>query len=168
MNTRRNWRWHRSMFDNPSNVCQWKLIWCRHSLEAKNCCCKLGNSDIDFFNFRNCQVWNFKISNLFEKTKFCNHLYQNQNWKSKKYLAISQKSSITLLKFHAMSLVLWNLINYCYYCKISQFMVKFCKSPKYLGKKLLNDLEKQSNIPWILLTFIHAIKKGQKLGNFCP
>ena len=33
----------------------------------KKCHFQIGNCDIDFFNFRHRQVWNFKILNLFEQ-----------------------------------------------------------------------------------------------------
>ncbi len=98
---------------------------------------QLGNCDIDFFNFRHQKVRNFEISNLFERSQnfaviFCKYL--KQNWKSTKYFEISQKPRVIPLKFHEMSLVSWNLVNYC---KITQFLIKLCKSLKDFKKILL-------------------------------
>ncbi len=90
----------------------------------------VGNCNIDFFNFCHCQVWNFKILNLFEQ----NWYFPVTFWKyrkSKKYFAISWKPSVIPLKFCEMSLVSWNLTNYC---KILQFLIKFGKSLKDLRK----------------------------------
>ncbi len=47
------------------------------------------NCDIDFFNFRHCKVWNFEISNQFERNwnfavNFWKH--QKQKLKSTKYI----------------------------------------------------------------------------------
>jgi hypothetical protein len=52
----------------------------------------LGNCDIDFFNFRNQKVWNFEISNLFERNRNFEVIFQKywkQNQKSTKYFEIS-------------------------------------------------------------------------------
>ncbi len=76
----------------------------------------LGNCDFDFFNFGHRQVRNFEILNQFERNQnfaVIFRKYRKQNWKSTKYYAISWKSSVIPLKFREMSLVLWNLINYC-------------------------------------------------------
>ncbi len=51
------------------------------------------------------------------------------------------------LKFREMLPASWNLVNYC---KITQFLIKFCKSLKDLRKILLEGLKKQSNIALIL------------------
>jgi hypothetical protein len=126
----------------------------------------IGNCDIDFFNFCHRQVWNLEILNLFEGNQNFAVIfwkYQNQNQKSTKYFATSQKPSIVPLKFCEISLDSWNLISYC---KISQILVKFGKSLKGLGKILLKWLGKKSNIGLILSTF-DALKNGRKLGNFC-
>ncbi len=115
--------------------------------------------DTDFFNFHHCQVWDFKISNLFER---------NRN--STKYFATSRKLSVIPLKFHEMSLVLWNLINYC---KISQFIIKFGKSSKdfrkillkWLGKTVkywLNFVNSRSCTEKCLTTFIHNLNKSSQ------
>ncbi len=77
---------------------------------------QLGNCDIHFFNFRHWKVQNFEILNLFERNQNFAAIfwkYRKLNWKSTKYLAISWTSSVKPLKFCEMSLVLWNLINYC-------------------------------------------------------
>ncbi len=97
----------------------------------------VGNCDIDFLNFRQCQVWNFKILNLYKWNQNFGVVfqkYQKQNWKSTNYCTTSWKPSVIPLKFHEMSLVSSNLINYW---KISQFLVKFCKSLKDIRKILL-------------------------------
>ncbi len=130
----------------------------------KVCC--LDNCDIDFLKFRHCQVQNFKIFNLYKWNRNFGVIfrkYWKQNGKSTKYFKTSQKPRVIPLKFLEMPLVLWNLINYC---KITQFLIKFCISLKDLRKILLKLLEKQSNIALILLTFIHALKNGQNLSNF--
>jgi hypothetical protein len=51
--------------------------------------------DIDFFNFRHCQVWNFKILNLFEQNQdfaVIFQKYQKWNQKSRKYFTTIVKS----------------------------------------------------------------------------
>ncbi len=68
------------------------------------------------------------------------------------------------LKFHEMSLVMWNLT---YFCKITQLLIKFCKSLKDFRKILSKWLGKTFQYCLNLLTFIHALKNGQKLANFC-
>ncbi len=118
--------------------------------------------------FLTCIIAKFEISNLFKRNQNFVVIfwkYWEPNRKSTKYFTTSQKPSIIPLKFCEISLVSWNLINYC---KISQFLIKFGKSLKDLRKKLLNDLQKQSNIALILLTFIRALKNDIKLGNFHP
>jgi hypothetical protein len=128
----------------------------------------VGNCDIDFLNFCHRQVQNFKISNLYKQKWNFGAIfwkYWKQNWKSTKYFTTSRKPSVIALKFHEMSSVSWNVINYC---KISKFLVKSYKSLKDLRKILIKWLrKKQSNIAIILLTFIHALKNGWKLDNFC-
>ncbi len=88
----------------------------------------LANCNIDFLNFRHRKVRNFEILNLFKRNWNFAVIFQKywkQNQKSTKYFIISWKPRVIQLKFHEMSLVLQNLINYC---KIMQFFVKFCKS----------------------------------------
>jgi hypothetical protein len=89
---------------------------------------QLGNCNFDFLNFCHRQVWNFKILNLYKWNQNFGVIfqkYQKRNWKSTKYFATSRKPCVLPLKFCEMSIVLWNPINYC---KISQFLIKFCKS----------------------------------------
>jgi hypothetical protein len=57
--------------------------------------------------------------------------YWKQNQKSTKYFEFSWKPRVIPVKFHEMSLVLWNLINYC---KIMQFLFKFWKIKKNIVK----------------------------------
>ncbi len=123
----------------------------------------LGNCDIDFFNFRQQKVHNFEISDLFKRNRnfaFIFWKYAKRNQKSTKYFKTSQKPRIIPLKFCEMLLVSWNFTNYC---KITQFLVKLCKTLKDLRKILL---VKKSNIALILLNFVHALKNGRKLANF--
>jgi hypothetical protein len=57
----------------------------------------VGNSDIGFFNFHHQKVRNFQISNMFERNQNFAVIYQkyrNQNLKSTKYFALSQKASV--------------------------------------------------------------------------
>jgi len=94
--------------------CTWQILW-KMIYVSKNIIF-LGNCDIHFFNFRHCQVKTFKILNLVEINQNFAVIfwkYQEQNQKSTKYFAISQKSSVIPLKFREMSLVSWNLVNYC-------------------------------------------------------
>ncbi len=114
----------------------------------------VGNCDIDFLNFRHCKLWNFRISNLYKWNQNFGVIFQKyrkQNRKSTKYFETSWKYSVIPLKFHEMSLVSWTLINYC---KILQFLVKFCKSPKDLRKILQKWLGK-------------TVKYCLNLVNFC-
>ncbi len=125
---------------------------------------KIGNCNIDFFNFRHCQVWNLEILDLFEQNWNFAVIFwkcQKQNWKSTMYIATVWMQSIITLKLHEISLVSWNIIKYS---KISWFLVKFSKSLKDLRKILLNNLE-NSQIVW---TFFHALKNVWKLCNFYP
>ncbi len=69
----------------------------------------------------------FKISVIFWK-------YPKLNRKSTKNNVTEQMQSIVTLKFREISLVSWNLFNYC---KILQFFIKFCKSLKDFRKILL-------------------------------
>ncbi len=128
--------------------------------------CWVGNCDIDFLNFCHHQVWNLEISNLHEWNWNFGIIFpkfRKRKRKSTKYFKISWNPCAIPLKFCEMLLVLWNLINYC---KILQFLIKFCKSSKYLRRLLLKWLGKESDISLLLLTFIHALKNGHKLVNF--
>ncbi len=123
----------------------------------------LGNCDIDFFNFCHCQVQNFDISNLFKQNRnFAVYFWKHRkrNWKSTKYIATEQKQCIIPIKFCEILLVLWNFVNFH---KISQFLIKFCKSLKHFRKILIKWLGKRVKY-W--LNF--ATKNGQKLGKLYP
>ncbi len=103
---------------------------------------RVGNCDIVFTDFHHQKVCNFEILKLFERSQnfaviFCKYL--KRNWKFTKYFKISQKPWVIPLKFHEMSLVLWNLVNFC---KIMQFLIKFYKSLKDFRKILLKWLGK--------------------------
>jgi len=87
-------------------------------------------------------VRHFEISNQFKRNRnfaVISQKYRKRYWKSTKYFETSQKPRVIPLKFCEMSLVLWNLINYC---KITQFLIKFCKSLKDFIKILLKWLGK--------------------------
>ncbi len=102
----------------------------------------IGNCDIDFVNFRNFQSWTFEILNLFDQNQnFAVNFwkYWKQNQKSTKYTATEWKNSIINIKFSGISFFLWNLVNFC---KISQFLITFSKSPKDFRKILLKWLGK--------------------------
>ncbi len=65
----------------------------------------LGNCDMDFFNFRNCRVQNFKILNQSKRDQnfvvnFRKHRKQKQ--KLTKYIKIEQRQSIALLYVGAL------------------------------------------------------------------
>ncbi len=125
----------------------------------------VGNCDIDFLNFRHCQVRNFKILNLYEWNQNFGVIfqkYQKQNWKSTKYFTTSWKPSVIHLKFHEMSLVSSNLINYC---KISQFLVKFCKSLKDIRKLLWKWLGKTIKYFLNFAHFHSCTEKWLKVGQ---
>ncbi len=127
--------------------------------------CYLGNCDINFLNFRHCQVWNFEISNLYEQNQNVGVIfwkYQKQNRKSTKYFETSQKPSVIPLKFCKMSFVSWNLINYC---KILQFLVKFFKRPKDFRKILLKWLGKTVRYCLNFVNFPSRTEKWLKAGQ---
>ncbi len=87
------------------------------------------------------ELLNFE--SIWTKPKFWSHLLKVLKVKLKslltKYIATEQKQSILPPKFHEISLVGWNLVNFF---KISQFLIKFCKSLKDLRKILLKWLGK--------------------------
>ncbi len=126
---------------------------------------KIGNCDIDFLNFHHLQVRNFEISNLYERNWNFGVIflkYQKRKWKSTKCFKASQKPSVIPLKFREMSLVSWNLINYC---KIPQFLIKFCKSPKDLRKMLLKWHGKTVQYWLNFVNFLSCTEKWPKVGQ---
>ncbi len=101
----------------------------------------LGNCDIDFFNFRHCQVWNFKISNLFERNwnfAVIFWKYWKRNWKSTKYFTTERKQSFIALKFCEILLVSfemaagwngdrkWDIFDLSYW-KMTRVGARFCE-----------------------------------------
>ncbi len=125
----------------------------------------VGNCDIDFFNFCHWKVRNFEISNQFERNRNFAVIFsksQKQNWKFTKYFETSQKPRVTPLKFHEMSSVLWNLINYC---KITQFLIKFCKSLKDFRKILLKWLGKTVKYCLNFINCCSCTEKWPKVGQ---
>jgi hypothetical protein len=125
----------------------------------------VGNCNINVLNFCHCQVWNFKILNLYEWNQNFGAVfqkYQKQNQKSTKYFTTSWKPSVIPLKFHEMSLVSWNLVNYC---KISQFLVKFSKSLKDIRKILLKWYGKTIEYCHIFAHFHSCTEKWPKVGQ---
>jgi hypothetical protein len=120
---------------------------------------------LTFFIFRHRKVQNFEISKLFERSWnfaviFGKYLRQNQ--KSTKYFKISPKPRVIPLKFHEMSFVSWNLINYC---KITQFLIKFCKSLKDFRKILLKWLGKTVKYCLNFVNFHSCTEKWPKFGQ---
>jgi len=131
--------------------------------KGRDCSLLLGNCDIDFLNFLHCQVWNFEILHLYEwhwNFGVVFRKYRKWEQKSRKYLEISWKPSVVPLKFCEMSLVLWNLINYC---KILQFPVKFCRSPKDLRKIWLKWLGKTVKYCLNFVNFHSCTEKWPKV-----
>jgi hypothetical protein len=130
----------------------------------------LGNCDIDFFNFCHWKMRSFEILNLFKRSQNFAVIFQKylkQNRKSTKYFKISWMCRVIPMKFREMSLVLVNLLILLTFIKSHNFMLNSVKVWKISEKYCLNDLEKQSNIALISLTFfIHALKNGLKLANF--
>ncbi len=125
----------------------------------------LGNCDFDFLNFHHRQVQNFKILKRYEQNQNFGVIfwkYRKQNRKSTKYFKTYQKPSVIPLKFCEMSLVLWNLINYC---KILQFLVKLCQSPKDLRKILLKLLGKTVKYCLNFVNFHSCTEKWPKVGQ---
>ncbi len=125
----------------------------------------VGNCDIDFFNFCHWKVWNFEILSLLERNRnfaVIFQKYQKRNRKSTKYFKTSQKPRVISLKFHEISLVSWNVVNYC---KITQFLVKFCKSLKDLRKILLNCLGKTVKYCLNFINFHSCTEKWPKVGQ---
>ncbi len=127
----------------------------------------VGNWAIDFFNFCHQKVQNFEISNLFERNwnfAVIFWKYQKPKRKSTKYFKTSQKTRIIPLKFCEMSLVSSNLFKYC---KITQFLIKFCKSLKEFRKILLQSLGKTVKYCLNFVNFCSCtLRNGQKLANF--
>ncbi len=126
---------------------------------------QLGNCDINFLNFCDCQVWNFKISNLYEwnwNFAIIFWKYRRQNWKSTKYITTESRQSIIPLKLSEIMSVLWNLVNFC---KISQFLVKFGKSLKDLRKILLKWLVKTVKYQLNFINFCSCTEKWPKVGQ---
>ncbi len=117
-----------------------------------------------FFNFCHCQIRKSKILNLFKQNQNFTVIIQKYQ-KSTKYFAISWKPSVIPLKFCEMSLVLWNLINYCK--TLSQFLIKLGKSLKDLRTILLKWLGKTVKYQLNFNNF-HSLKNGRKFGNVCP
>ncbi len=66
------------------------------------------------------------------------------------------------LKFCEMSLDSWNLINYC---KITQFLIKFCKSLKDFRKILLIWLGKTVKYFLNFINFHSCAEKWPKVGQ---
>jgi hypothetical protein len=125
----------------------------------------VGNCNIDFLNFCHRQVRNFKISNLYKRKWNFGAIfwkYWKQNWKSTKYFTTSRKPSVIALKFHEMSSVSWNFINYC---KISKFLVKSYKSLKDLRKILLKWLRKTVKYCHNFVNFHSCTEKWLKVGQ---
>jgi len=85
---------------------------------------------MDLFHFQHRQVQNFKISNLFKKTKILQSTFESTKTESKSQQSTSQ---LNQSKYYTNK-NLWNIINNC---KISQFLIKFCKSLKDWRKMLL-------------------------------
>ncbi len=78
------------------------------------------------------------------------------------YFEISQKPRGLPLKFREMLLGSWNLINYC---KITQFLVKFCKILKDCRKILLKWLGKKVKYWLNFVNFCSCTEKWPKIGQ---
>ncbi len=118
-----------------------------------------------FINFCHWKVRNFEILNQFVRNQnfaVIFRKYRKQNWKSSKYFKTSWKPKVIPLKFHEMSLVLWNLINYC---KIMHFLIKFCKSLKNFKKILLKWLGKIFKYCLNFINFCSRTEKWPKVGQ---
>ncbi len=74
----------------------------------------------------------------------------------------SGKPSFIILKFCETSLVSWYLIKYC---KISQFLISFCKSLKDLRKILLKWLEKTVKYCLNFVNFCSCTENWLKVGQ---
>ncbi len=124
---------------------------------------KLGNCDIDFWNFRHCQVQNFKILNLYLESSFESTKSETESQQCTSKL---HESLVfyhwNFMKFHEMLLVLWNLVNYF---KISQFLVKFRKILKDLRKILLKWLGKTVKYCLNFVNFHSCTGNGLKVGQ---
>jgi hypothetical protein len=93
-------------------------------------------------------------SSIFESTK--------SETKSQQSTSQLNKSKwLYQIKFHELSLVSWNIVNFC---KISQILIKFCKSLKDLRKILLKWLGKTVNFA----NFCSCHENSQKLGKQHP
>jgi hypothetical protein len=119
---------------------------------------------LTFYNFRHWKVQNFEILNQFERNRNFAVIYGKcwmWNQKSTKYFA-SWKPKVMPLKFREMSLVSWNLIKYC---KITQFLDKFCKSLKGFRKILLKWLGKTVIYCLNFVNFHPCTEKWSKVGQ---
>ncbi len=77
----------------------------------------LGNCDIDFFNFRHCQVWNFEILTQSKQNQnFTVNFQKHWKWKRKstKYIETERKQTI----------IPRNFVKFCYFHEISLTFVK--------------------------------------------
>ncbi len=111
------------------------------------------------------QVQNFDILNLYEQNQNFGVIfrkYRKQMWKSTKYFETSWNPSVIPLKFHEMSLVAWNLSNYC---KVLQFLIKFCKIWKDLRKILLKWTGKTVKYCLNFVNFLSCTEKWPKVGQ---
>ncbi len=116
-------------------------------------------------NFCYYQVWNFKISNLYEQNQnFGVIFWKYWKWKQKstKNFETSQKPSVIPLNYCKMSLVSWNLI---IFCKILEFLIELCKNMKDLRKILLKWLGKTVKYCLNFINFC-CTEKCPKVANF--
>ncbi len=99
---------------------------------------ELGKCDIDFFNFRHCQVWNFQILNLSERdpnlmVNFWNHWKRKQ--KLTKYNKIEQNQSIIVWNFVRCHEILLNFTKSHNFCFILQKSKRIMQNfDKHFGK----------------------------------
>ncbi len=101
----------------------------------------------------NTKNWNFAVT--FWKN-------QKQNLKSTMYFKSSQKPRVIPLKFIEMLLVLWKLVNYC---KITQFVIKFCRILKDFRNIFLKWLGKTVKYCHNFVNFCSCTEKWLKVGQ---
>ncbi len=99
------------------------------------------------------------------KTKILESSFESTKSETKSRQSTSklhQRPSVIPLKFCGISLVSRNFLNYC---KILQFLIKFCKSLKDLRKILLKWLGKTVKYCFNFINFHSCTEKWMKVGQ---
>ncbi len=115
------------------------------------------------FDTKKCKTLKFWIGS--RETEILQSSFESTESETKslqRSLETSRKPKVIPLKFHEMLLVSWNFINYC---KIMQFLDKFCKSLKDFRKRLLKWLGKTVKYCFNFVKFHSFTEKWLKVGQ---